>query len=442
MPSSTGAVSTIGQLALTDAELQRRAFSAHERLADLRTVDSRLRAVVRASWERSLNHLQDLRTAQPATVWGEQELRDYRDTHPLAAVMPVIRKLLIPSGKHSGLLIAVGDEAGRLLWVEGEQKLRDRAENTGFMAGTDWSEAAMGTSAPGTALALGRGVQIAGAEHFNQIVYSWNCTAVPIHDPASGRLLGVVDISGDSSAVESHALSLVEATVAAATAELSLQQLRTQLATPHRPGFRRKPELVAPSPSLQILGRDRGLLNLGGEAITLSERHTELITLLALHPAGLSAEELTEMIYPRGTPASTVRAELLRLRRLLQAQGNTLELKSRPYRLLPKLSLDAHQVLSQLSRGAHRLALDGYRGLLLPRSEALAIITFRTEVSHLLREAILNDAGPDAFLQYLRLPEVAQDDIAWRAALSLLPPRSPRRAAVVAHLERLARETP
>ena len=47
--------------------------------------------------------------------------------------------------------------------AEGAETLR-RAEHMDFVEGADWSEAAVGTSAPGTALASGRGVQIAGAE--------------------------------------------------------------------------------------------------------------------------------------------------------------------------------------------------------------------------------------------------------------------------------------
>jgi transcriptional regulator of acetoin/glycerol metabolism len=66
--------------------------------------------------------------------------------------------------------VAVGDAAGRLLWVEGDRRVRDLTGGMGFVAGANWSEEVVGTSAPGTALALGRSVQIHGAEHFNRLV--------------------------------------------------------------------------------------------------------------------------------------------------------------------------------------------------------------------------------------------------------------------------------
>ncbi|MGL1213361.1 sigma-54-dependent Fis family transcriptional regulator, partial [Vibrio parahaemolyticus] len=73
--------------------------------------------------------------------------------------------------------------AGRLLWVEGDRHLRTRTGDMGFVAGANWSEEVVGTSAPGTALTLDRSVQIRGAEHFNRFVQPWSCTAAPVHDP-------------------------------------------------------------------------------------------------------------------------------------------------------------------------------------------------------------------------------------------------------------------
>ena len=69
--------------------------------------------------------------------------------------MPVIRRLLVDDAAEAGLLVAVSDAAGQLLWVEGCPSLRARAEGMHFLPGADWSEASAGTNAPGTALALG-----------------------------------------------------------------------------------------------------------------------------------------------------------------------------------------------------------------------------------------------------------------------------------------------
>ncbi|MEV8143272.1 transcriptional regulator [Specibacter sp. NPDC078709] len=415
-----------------------------------------MRSLVLESWQRSLEALAapDGRAAAdqlaPPVVLENRELAEFRRNHPLAAIMPVITKLLVEPSHDTGLLIAVGDEHGRLLWVEGDSAARRNGEQINFATGADWSETVAGTSAPGTALVLGRSVQIMGEEHFNPAVHSWSCTAVPLHDPDSGSILGIVDITGGPEAVGANTLSLVQASVAAAEAQLRIERLVRRAEESRVPVSRRTrnsptatgtstPTSVKPlyRDSLQILGRDQGLLHVAGQAITLSERHTEILAMLALHPDGLTAEELTDRVYPEGTSLTSIRAEMVRLRKLLASVAPTLVPESRPYRLPRALVVDAEQVRNYLDRGAHRLALNIYRGAVMPRSLAPAIETIRNRVAVQLREAILNDASPDVLLAYLRLPEAADDVEAWRTALRLLPPRSPRRSAVVAHVEAL-----
>jgi hypothetical protein len=371
--------------------------------------------------------------------------------------MPVINKLLVQPSHDSGLLVAVGDEVGRLLWVDGDPALQRRAEGMMFVPGADWSEASVGTSAPGTALALGRGIQIAGAEHYQRTVHPWSCTAVPFHDPDSGAVLGVVDITGTAIAVAPHTLSLVEATVAAAQAQLRVERLQHAAELARNPVRRRSPASAAGQGhsaregsraregslyrnSLQLLGRDQALLSIGGRTVSLSARHSEILALLSTHPDGLSAEELSVLLYPGDGSTVTLRAEMVRLRKVLQQLSPDAVPGSRPYRLPIDLVPDTGQVLSCLQRGAHRIALEIYRGGVLPRSEAPGIIELRNRVSSLLREAVLTDGSAESLLKYAALPEASDDVGIRRAALRLLPPRSPKRAAVVADLERLEAE--
>lgn len=396
-----------------------------------------MRTLVRESWLRSITALSTPADLTPPVVWESRELLEFRRDHPLAAIMPVISKLLVEPSQDTGLLIAVGDAHGRLLWVEGDSRARRHGEMINFATGADWSETVVGTSAPGTALVLGASVQITGQEHFSPAVHSWSCTAVPVHDPDSGSLLGVVDITGGPEAVGANTLSLVQATVAAAESQLRIERLERRTGRRRTSTPRISPNKPLYRDSLQILGREQGLLQVAGVAVTLSERHTEILAMLALHPSGLTAEELTDKIYPEGTSLTSIRAEMVRLRKLLLAAAPTLVPESRPYRLPRALAVDAEQVRNYLDRGAHKLALKIYRGQPLPRSLAPAIEALRSRLAIQLREAILTDASPAALLEYLHLPEAADDVDAWRTALRLLPPRSPKRSAVVAHLEAL-----
>ena len=171
--------------------------------------------------------------------------------------------------------------------------------------------------------------------------------------------------------------------------------------------------------------------------MALSARHSEILALLSTHPEGLNAEELCTLLYPGDASTMTLRAEMVRLRKVLQQLNPDAVPESRPYRLPLDLLPDSGQVLNCLQRGAHRIALEIYRGAVLPRSEAPGIVELRSRVSSLLREAVLTDGSAESLLKYAELPE-ARDDVEVRlAALKLLPPRSPKRAAVVADLERL-----
>ncbi|WP_350005864.1 GAF domain-containing protein [Pseudarthrobacter sp. WHRI 8279] len=438
------------------AALQLRALAAHEELDGGTLADAPelpgLRALIRESWQRSAGFKANPDNPAAPLAMDLDELEDYRRQHPLAAIMPVINKLLVQPSHDSGLLVAVGDEVGRLLWVDGDPALQRRAEGMMFVPGADWSEATVGTSAPGTALALGRGIQISGAEHYQRTVHPWSCTAVPFHDPDSGAVLGVVDITGTATAVAPHTLSLVEATVAAAQAQLRVERLQLAASLASRPARRRSAGSASRSPrvgakegslyrnSLQLLGRDQALLSLEGKSVVLSARHSEILALLGSHPDGLSAEELSVLLYPGDGSTMTLRAEMVRLRKVLQQLNPSAVPESRPYKLTMDLVPDSGQVLNCLQRGAHRIALEIYRGAVLPKSEAPGIIELRDRVSSLMREAVLTDGSAETLLKYAELPEARDDVGVRRAALKLLPARSPKRAAVVADLERLEAE--
>jgi len=411
--------------------LRDRLLRAQEAAIATGTVPPTLRPVVRESWERALRGQIDPDRTLPRIELDEEEFREYRAAHALAPVMPVIRRLLVDGADDAGLVVAIGDEHGRLLWVEGDAGLRRRAEDMLFIAGADWSEASVGTSAPGTALELDRAVQIRGAEHYNRIVHPWSCTAAPVHDPASGALLGVIDITGTDHAVALHTLSLVQATVAAVEAELRIASLETTV----RATLRRSRMAAVPRPSrttLSVLGERRPRLG----TVDLSPRHAEIMALLAWHPRGLGAERLAALVYESDASPVTLRAEIVRLRRVLQAAGEP-PLESRPYRLGREVDLDAASVARLLGQGALKRAAERYSGPVLPASTAPGIVELRDELASRLRESMLSDASPEVLAAYVERDECRYDAEVWRALLEVLPPRSPRRASVVAHLERI-----
>ena len=194
---------------------------------------------------------------------------------------------------------------------------------------------------------------------------------------------------------------------------------------------------MARAPRLAVLGRDQAALTVAGRTIALSVRHAELLTLLAWHRGGLSAERLAELVHGRADATATVRPEMVRLRHVLEGIAPNLVPLARPYRLPVPLDLDARQLVALLDRGAHRAALDAYRGEVLPASVAPGVEQIRQEVEARLREALLESASPDLLLSFAeRVAPTDPEPLV--TALHLLPPRSPKRAGIVARLEAMA----
>ncbi|MEU5437558.1 GAF domain-containing protein [Streptomyces sp. NPDC020719] len=368
---------------------------AHDTFTSAGRVVRPVRPLVAASWRRSAR----ARVCPDGTAsveLGEDELAAYRDGHPLARAMPVIRELMGAYARDGEHLVAVCDAQGRLLWVEGHPVTRRRADRMNFVPGARWAESAVGTNAPGTALTEDRPVQVFSAEHFRRPVHPWTCAAAPLHDPRTGRLLGAVDITGGDGLAHPHSLAFVQAVARAAETELAL------LAPPS----------TGAAIGLNALGRDEAVLMAAGRKVRLSRRHSEFMVLLACHPEGLTGDQLLVDLYEdESVTPVTIRAELSRLRRLL---GPDL-LCSRPYRLALPVDADFDTVARRLGSGAVAAAMNAYAGPLLPSSQAPAIVRMRTRLAGQLRAALIERADPGLLADWARSPWGAEDRTAWRA---------------------------
>ncbi|MFI7282164.1 GAF domain-containing protein [Micromonospora chersina] len=391
--------------------------AAHEAFLTAGTTTGRVRDVVRRSWERSA--LLDPEATAPVDL-TDDALATYRAAHPLALVLPLFRDLLGGIAQDGAHLMAVCDADGRLLWVEGHPGVLRHAERMNFVPGARWDEAHAGTNAPGTALAVDHSVQIFATEHFVRPVQRWTCAAAPIHDPATGRLLGAIDITGGDHLATPQSLALVRATARAAEAFLAG-------AAPAEPDVLH----------VAALGRDEAELRLAGRRIRLGRRHSELLVLLLDHPEGRTGEQLGLDLYgdDRLHPV-TLRAELSRLRRAL---GEEL-LDSRPYRLRPAVRADFRTVTELLEHGDPAGALRAYPGPLLPGSDAPGVARLRRLVDGQLRAAALAAADPALLTAWTATPAGADDLTAWQALARALPPGAPRRPLALARARQLAEE--
>ncbi|MFE2936180.1 GAF domain-containing protein [Streptomyces sp. NPDC059278] len=391
---------------------------AHEVFTTAGRLERPVRPVVGESWRRSARARVSPDGAALVEL-GPDDLGPYRDGHPLAPAMPVIRELMGAYATDGEHLLAVCDAHGRLLWVEGPAVTRRAADRMNFVEGARWSEAAAGTNAPGTAIAVDRPVQVFAAEHFLRPVQQWTCAAAPLHDPHTGRVLGAVDITGGDRLAHPHSLAFVQAVARAAESHLAL---------------------LCPSPAagtvrLSALGRDEAVLMTGGRRIRLSRRHSEILATLARRPEGLTGDELLVELYEdESVTPVTLRAELSRLRRLL---GPEL-LLSRPYRLSAPVDADFDTVARRLASGAVAAALAAYAGPLLPGSRAPSVSRLRRRLDEQLRAALVARGDPGLLADWAYSPWGEDDLPVWEALAAAVP--AGQRPALLARVRALDAE--
>jgi GAF domain len=453
------------------------------------------RSVVSASWERSLAaHVDPDRHVPPAVV-RDAELPDLRSAHPLNEVMPLLRSTLVSIADEAMHVMLVTDAEGTILWREGAAKLLHVADSVGLSPGSRMSEDAIGTNAMGTTLAVDAPVQIHSAEHLVRTFHAWTCAAAPVHDPDTGAILGAIDISGPLHTVHPAMVQLVSATAQLAENQLRVrlaiadERLRVRN-MPHLTSLRGSTgalvtptgRIVAGEPygvwparvAMPELGSDRVRLDdgremvleplaegyllraprttarrsalslrfmgagapgvvLNGRSIPLTLRPAELLAALALHPEGLTAERLAQMLYGDDGNPTTVRGEILRLRGLIGAEV----LRTRPYRLDAGVDSDFAAVRRALRAGKPAEALQACGGSLLPRSDSPEIRGLRDELEAGLRHAVLDSDDLDLLADYAAHP-LGRDDLEVHDRLvAELPATDRRRAEIESRRARL-----
>ncbi|WP_234996982.1 helix-turn-helix domain-containing protein [Pseudonocardia thermophila] len=453
-----------------------------------------------ASWQRSLAAHVDPDKGLPPVVVPESEIPELRKAHPLNEVMPLLRSTLVSIADEAMHVMLVTDANGVILWREGASSLLHTADDSGLCPGYRVSEDAIGTNAMGTTIAVDAPVAIHSAEHLVRTFHRWTCAAAPVHDPDTGAILGAIDISGPLHTVHPAMMQLVSATAQLAEHQLRVrlaiadERLRVRN-MPHLRNVNGAGALLSPSGriiagepydgwparievppgadrvqlpdgremvverlaegyllyqpksssastrkrsalTLRFMGEGAPSVVVDGKVVPLTLRPAELLTALALHREGLTAERLALSLYGEDGNPTTVRGEILRLRGLIGAHV----LRTRPYRLDATVDSDFDVVRRALREGRTLDALRACAGELLPRSDAPEIRELRDEITANLRQAVLASDDPEVLAEYCA-HALGRDDLeAHEIALDLLPGSDPRRPQIEARCRVLTDE--
>ncbi|MDO6459999.1 winged helix-turn-helix domain-containing protein [Granulosicoccaceae sp. 1_MG-2023] len=325
------------------------------------------------SWDRSEQHLPHNREAAPAV--SEAEIRSGWDASPINLYCKRELELFSSTAANADMLAVVADNQGRLLWMQGPRPLRRWAEKVNFAPAGCWGEQAMGTNALSVALESGRPGDVVGEEHFVHCLGDWVCYAAPVIDPRNGRRLGVIDMSAP---VRRHN-ALAGGFVTSIARSISEQLARV-------PGEKRL--------TLNLMGTPDVFYN--GQALRLTRRQLEILTLLALHRMGMSAEQLLQALYgDKNRSQSTLKAEISHLRKML---GGAID--SRPYRLTLPVEADFLQIWQLLEGGKYTAALQQIRGSFFSATDCPALTHWRYCLDAAISRAISSCEDQDVIVRF------------------------------------------
>jgi len=109
--------------------------------------------------------------------------------------------------------IILTDSAGVVLTrLTADHDLERHLDGVKLAPGFSYAEARVGTNGIGTALESGGPAHVFGHEHYAEHLEQFGCAGVPIHDPVSGKTVGVIDLTCWRKNADPLLISLVKAT--------------------------------------------------------------------------------------------------------------------------------------------------------------------------------------------------------------------------------------
>jgi len=177
--------------------------------------------VILRSWQRSASNgvpSGDQFREIPSLSDQELALLKEKNRDLLTRSLPVMENLY-EQIIHTSSKVVLADASGVVLHSIGDPDFLGKARKLSLQPGGLWSEQVRGTNAIGTALIEQAPMVVHSAQHFIDANNFLTCSASPIFDP-HGRILGVLDVSGDNRAHQQHTMPLVQ---------ISTQQIENQM---------------------------------------------------------------------------------------------------------------------------------------------------------------------------------------------------------------------
>ena len=297
----------------------------------------------------------------------------------------------------AGMAIGVTDSCGTLLWAWSSKVMRSSAEQVHFVEGGQWSTQSVGTNAIGIALNTHQTSCVYSHENSMNSVRDWVCYATPIIDPKTKQYYGIMNLSAKYKKHSALGKLAVER-----CAELLSQVFHAQ-----------QQDCL----SMNLFGTPQ--ISFNQTILTVTQRQTEILCILALCPAGIQLDELHYALYgDREVSLTTLKAEISQLRHLLKGG-----IQSRCYRLNCELQCDFLVAEKALNAGYMQTVFNLYKGEFLPKTDSPFLRAWRDAFDARLSHYIYHCQDANLLLNLVNRAPERLDAI--ERLLEILPEDSP-----------------
>lgn len=170
-------------------------------------------SVIERSWQRSSTLGVPSDRIRDIARISDHEIRvaSERYSELVVHASPVMEHLYQQIANTRSMVI-LSDADGLILRSIGDPDFVSRADQVALSPGVSWAESHTGTNAIGTAIVEQGPVVVYADEHYVERNNFLTCSASPIFDPY-GRMIGVLDITGDYRSHQHHSIALVRLSV-------------------------------------------------------------------------------------------------------------------------------------------------------------------------------------------------------------------------------------
>jgi len=234
-----------------------------------------VRPIIADSWKRCKLAGVDPYSKKSAAPLSNKEIKTLleRNIYLIEASWPILQ-MVGEMIKSSGFRIDLSDKNGYILKIIGDKKILEESEKIGVVIGSNRSETIVGTNSIGMTFFTGEPVQIIGPEHYNLYPRYWTCSSAPLRD-SSGKIIGVVNMSGKYHLLHKHTLGMVVSIAKAIENALRIDEKVYELGTTN--GFL-KTIIESISDGLMVIDKDGKIIHLNSLAgKILGKEHEEVI---------------------------------------------------------------------------------------------------------------------------------------------------------------------